>query len=560
MRDAALRMAEKGIPVFPCGKNKAPLVATGLYAATCSATQIEAWWRQWPDACYGIPTGSETGFFLLDVDVKPGIDGNDALHELEIRHGKLPDTFEVLTPSGGRHLYFRQPEGVRVKNSTGALGPGLDVRGDGGYGIGPGSKPNGRAYEVEASSTQKMADAPDWLLSMVRAEERQQPSETTPHRMIGEGERDDTLFRIASALRSKGLSVEAAEAALQIENTQRCHPPLDPSQVSKIARSIGRYERPEVSPAPSATGRSFPFLLPADLATITPTKYLVSGWLETRTVNLLYAPKDTMKSFLGVDWGLCVASGIDWHGAKTKRATLIYIAGEGNRGYSRRLRAWCIRHRVDMMTLPIAVSDRPLQVLDSDVMAEWSLMIAELKARFGHEELFVVIDTLATNFGPGDENKPTDMARFIAQLRIYLVAQLGATVLVVHHSGKNVQLGARGGSSIEGNADNVYVLSRKAMGEDEEDLIELKCKHTKDAARSPMMTFKPQVVELGVADEEGHQLTSLVLEVELTPRQRTILAELELGRTHRGIATMLDVSKQIVTREIMKLKAMGLVK
>jgi hypothetical protein len=126
---------EHGYPLFPCGSDKRPLVKWRA-AATTDHKQIEQWWRRWPSAMIGIPTGSVSGLTVLDVDRKGSVDGFATLQE----HGwTIPeDAIEVQTPSGGSHFYFRYTD---ERNSASALGPGLDIRGEGGYVIAPPSRP-----------------------------------------------------------------------------------------------------------------------------------------------------------------------------------------------------------------------------------------------------------------------------------------------------------------------------------------------------------------------------------------------------------------------------------
>ena len=107
----------------------------------------------------GLVTGAKSGVFVLDVDVSKGKDGLGELAKL----GPIPATYTVETPTGGRHFYFAHP-GRRVLTSGGALGPGLDIRGDGGFVVGPGSRhANGGTYRVLDSSP--IAQAPEWLLA-----------------------------------------------------------------------------------------------------------------------------------------------------------------------------------------------------------------------------------------------------------------------------------------------------------------------------------------------------------------------------------------------------------
>ena len=128
----ARELAAQGVPVFPVdAKTKAPRVQGGFHAATVDIQQVEEWWRRWPDAGVGVPTGKNGGtlpLFVLDVDQRPDKNGFASLDQLGI---DIPVTRSHTTPSGGRHYLFHDPGGVRC--SSNSLAPGVDVRADGGY-------------------------------------------------------------------------------------------------------------------------------------------------------------------------------------------------------------------------------------------------------------------------------------------------------------------------------------------------------------------------------------------------------------------------------------------
>jgi hypothetical protein len=142
---AALSYARRGIPVFPCQPGgKRPLTYNGFWDATTDARRIKAWWGQWPSANIGVPTGKKSGLLALDIDSRGG--GPESLAILEGQNGPLPDTARSRTGGGGVHVFFRYPTEEEVRNSAGWLGPGLDVRGEGGYVVVPPSSTQ-RAYE-----------------------------------------------------------------------------------------------------------------------------------------------------------------------------------------------------------------------------------------------------------------------------------------------------------------------------------------------------------------------------------------------------------------------------
>lgn len=130
--EAALQLArDRGWPVFPC-KGKEPLTAHGFKDASADADQIERWWTDNPSANIGVATGAVSGIAVLDIDTKAGKDGEASLRQLLNGHEALPPTLEQRTPSGGRHVIFAATR-AKIACSTGQLGEGLDVRGDGGY-------------------------------------------------------------------------------------------------------------------------------------------------------------------------------------------------------------------------------------------------------------------------------------------------------------------------------------------------------------------------------------------------------------------------------------------
>ena len=160
--DNAQRAAAQGLAVFPT-RNKLPAIRSphdkghnckgdcgqpghGVYDATTDAADVRRLFLLAPHADgYGIAcSGRMVG---LDLDRKNGVDGVATLNRLAREHGfDIPQTVTICTPSGGFHLWLTVPEGVTVPNSVGRLGPGIDVRGTGGYVVGPGSTSRNGEY------------------------------------------------------------------------------------------------------------------------------------------------------------------------------------------------------------------------------------------------------------------------------------------------------------------------------------------------------------------------------------------------------------------------------
>ncbi|MFD4195934.1 bifunctional DNA primase/polymerase [Amycolatopsis thermoflava] len=169
LQEWALFLAEQGWPVFPLRPltKRQPAVKDWENRATADPARIRRCWAadRWN---IGLATGP-AGLVVVDLDMpkdgEPGPDGVAALAELAAeRGGPVPDTFTVATPSGGRHLYYRAPAGVRLRNSQGQLCPHVDTRAGGGYVVGPGSVTAEGGYEL--LDERAPAELPGWLVQV----------------------------------------------------------------------------------------------------------------------------------------------------------------------------------------------------------------------------------------------------------------------------------------------------------------------------------------------------------------------------------------------------------
>jgi hypothetical protein len=138
------------LPVFPCTPDKRPLIPGGRNAASTDERQIQEWFARWPDALASIPTGPESGLWVLDVDKKAGRRSLEALlAELGLEHVADLSRVLVRTPSGGLHVYFRLGAGETPRTRSSDIAPDLDTRGIGGSIMAPGNVlPDGRRYEL----------------------------------------------------------------------------------------------------------------------------------------------------------------------------------------------------------------------------------------------------------------------------------------------------------------------------------------------------------------------------------------------------------------------------
>lgn len=180
LREWALWLAERGWHVFPLVPHtKRPAVRRWEQRATTDPERIH---RCWSHAPYNIGLAcGPSDLVVLDLDTADpdetapdgwnmfGITGGaDVLAELARTAGETEpvDTFAVATASGGQHLYFRAPDGPRLRNTTGALGWKLDTRAAGGYVVAPGSVLPHSGYEL--TDDRDPVGLPDWLWALLR--------------------------------------------------------------------------------------------------------------------------------------------------------------------------------------------------------------------------------------------------------------------------------------------------------------------------------------------------------------------------------------------------------
>lgn len=172
LRDWALHLADHGWPVFPLlPSTKRPAIRNWEHRATTDPDRITRCWHGGARFNIAVATGPAR-LVVLDLDptttghddpTHRHLDGATDLALLTTARGvTLPPTYTVSTPRGGRHLYFRTPPGVVLRNTQGELAPHIDTRAGGGYIVGPGSlRPEG-GYELLDDT--EPPDLPAWLV------------------------------------------------------------------------------------------------------------------------------------------------------------------------------------------------------------------------------------------------------------------------------------------------------------------------------------------------------------------------------------------------------------
>ncbi|MGB8413457.1 MAG: bifunctional DNA primase/polymerase, partial [Candidatus Binatus sp.] len=233
----AKQYAAEGFRVFPLKLNsKLPATKNGFKDAVSDPALIEKMFAKHKG---NIAITPPPEIFIIDVDVKHGIDGKANLNDLCRKHGGITKTRFQQTPSGGLHLIYRKPADVIVPQSAGKLAPGVDVRTDKGYIVAAPSVivPWLKPYDM---NDHEIAVAPQWLLDLLVNGKPKEVASSERGRIV-DGGRNVGLTSYAGSLRNRGRDEEAILEALRIRNEKDCDPPLDDEELRKIAHSVGKY-------------------------------------------------------------------------------------------------------------------------------------------------------------------------------------------------------------------------------------------------------------------------------------------------------------------------------
>ncbi len=241
--------------------------------------------------------------------------------------------------------------------------------------------------------------------------------------------------------------------------------------------------------------RRIQFVEDSDIENRPAREWVIPGILPKSGIAMLFGAPGTYKSFLAIDWALTIGYGRGWAGRATKQGSVAYIAAEGSFGLSARIKAWKGYHQVQGNS-GVRWYDQAILLQDPSYVNE--LLIA-LKEDFPIPPVLLIIDTLSRCSGGADENSNTEMAKIIAAADI-IQQEIGCTVLIIHHDGKDKSKGPRGASSLIGNMETIISIDHFS---DALEGIQIGCFKQKDAEKFEPIRMVLHRVQYGELTEDA---------------------------------------------------------
>ena len=236
-----------------------------------------------------------------------------------------------------------------------------------------------------------------------------------------------------------------------------------------------------------------------------PPQWLINDILEQGALIGLVGASGCGKSFLAIDMACSIASGADFHSRRVKKGKVLYIAGEGQRGITARVEAWCRSNNIEVSQLDLHISTNAVPMHDNGTIDQ---ILRE--AHLLSDVTLIIIDTLARTFGGHNENSTQDMNHFITNCD--MLKNNERSVMIVHHSGHNGER-ARGNSAFYAALD-AEIFLRKTKND-----VTASCTKMKDAPDFDDLNFLLTPLDLEV---EGTEFQSCYLQevaqLEKAPR------------------------------------------
>lgn len=458
---------------------------------------------------------------VADVDVKNDASGDSVWHllteELGEDHGR-----EIITSSGGWHIFWRRPDGFSRGN--GMLGKDIDVRADSNgfvqaYGSPEDYPPTTDLSEPPAAWRAKLEHTESVKVTPGEVEySKWEPSADLTQFVeeVPEGGRSEAFFEAVrrayaeGALNGDAWWLEGTPVAEKYESEGRLEDQFavcwekarrhSQEMVKLESGGIGLRDPKDLDPLEEdkAEPAIFTFSRGDELDDWPHVEWMIDELVPKGGIGQIIGPPGSRKSFCAIDIGLSIASGhSDWYGLEINYSgSILYIPLEGQLGVAQRYKAWK-KGRNNGHGVPEFVTLKDGQFL----------LLEDTFERFieavPFDPIMVILDTQGQALAGKDENSYQDMSMAMRRLAA-MGSHFNATVLAVHHTGKDVTKGGRGHSAQLGALDFQLEVSK----DEETHVVTLKSRKQKDGSDEQELYFDRNVVEVGT-NPQGKVITSI---------------------------------------------------
>jgi len=344
---------------------------------------------------------------------------------------------------------------------------------------------------------------------------------------------------IAQQLKSVGFNVRAVDLGLGYggDLADFCMLHRDTAEVNLL--QCPDLAAPALAEAPMY---NWQFMTPEEMFKLPPTQWLIPRMLPARGFSTIYGPSGSGKSFVALDIGLRIA----------QDKPVVYVAAEGESGYTPRTQAWMKHHQKGYGKLTFVLG--AVNMFDQEEFDYFQQRLAT------YSPALLVIDTFAMCMGDANENDTREMMLLIRAAK-QLAFRLNCAVLFVHHTNKE-GVRERGSGTLRNASDTMIRIIRE-----DDDLLRVKSEKTKDSLPFKAYRLRHVQIDLGYTDSLGDPVSSLVLlpeEIvdaadELTEQQMSVLQALALesDASYADLAATTEINRNSIAGTIKRLKDRG---
>jgi KaiC/GvpD/RAD55 family RecA-like ATPase len=445
--DIAMEYIDEGNYVFPAKANKAPACNHGFKAAVNTPEEAEELWSGKNAPLLGIDCG-RSNIWVLDIDP-------DGLGWLDENRDIIPETQCYKTPRGGFHYVFAGHPTIR--NSSNKITKGVDVRGIGGYVC------RGTGYDIIHDAD--VAEASPELIHLALEANRDTASSQTPAPAAPtsedvwgkltdgrEAKMAEMVFaKCADAIREVGFDKAYDEVIAEYPDYERLVAPRGESLEAdgrglsewkkKTRSTLAKLEREGAPELRSTISCGLPleqigFIDPAQL----PKRKIIHGldYIEG-TISMTVAAGGVGKSTAIIYEACSIAN-------KGHNVMLLMLEDEPNE-VKRRVKACVMHHNFDEgkvgANLVILSQEQRLTMAAVDtnqaVAVDYDKLRDAIKL-FGTQVLIVDPFVQTHQMNENDNQQ----INFVADLFRSIAKECHIAVMLVHHTRKGAEFGARG--------------------------------------------------------------------------------------------------------------------